>query len=118
MSMRRFRHISLLTLLAILLIGCNPGAPAAPQPAPVAEATTEATAALLPTATPAPNTDSAATTEPAAVAVLPTATPPAAELPTVTPAPDWLQTATVEGDHYILGNPTAPVRLIDYSDFF
>lgn len=35
-----------------------------------------------------------------------------------TPTPDWLQTASVDGDYYVLGNPASPVRLIDYSDFF
>lgn len=32
-------------------------------------------------------------------------------------AVDWLATVTIEGDYYILGNPNAPIRLIDYSDF-
>lgn len=31
---------------------------------------------------------------------------------------DWTQTVTVEGDFYVLGNPAAPVRLVDFSDFF
>ena len=30
---------------------------------------------------------------------------------------DWLQVAGKEGDLYVLGNPNAPIRLIDYSDF-
>jgi hypothetical protein len=30
---------------------------------------------------------------------------------------DWSHTATVDGDLYVLGNPAAPIRLIDYSDF-
>ena len=45
-------------------------------------------------------------------------------VPTVEPAPepeievaDWTQTAGIDGDYYILGNPAAPVRLIDFSDF-
>lgn len=32
-------------------------------------------------------------------------------------APDYTQVASVEGDLYILGNPDAPVLLIDFSDF-
>ncbi len=30
---------------------------------------------------------------------------------------DWLQVASKEGDLYVLGNPNAPIRLVDYSDF-
>ena len=30
---------------------------------------------------------------------------------------DWTQVATLEGDLYILGNPAAPIRLVDFSDF-
>ena len=40
--------------------------------------------------------------------------------PTEAPAtevPDWTQVASVEGEFYILGNPAAPVRLVDFSDF-
>lgn len=50
-------------------------------------------------------------------------TPSAAPNPTVnsktaTPAiVNWTQTASVDGDFYILGNPAAPIRLVDYSDF-
>jgi hypothetical protein len=52
--------------------------------------------------------------------VLPTATqaPAQVELPTATPPPNWLKSASIEGDYYLLGNPAAPVRLVDYSDFF
>lgn len=31
--------------------------------------------------------------------------------------PDWVNTASVDGDFYLRGNPDAPIRLIDYSDF-
>lgn len=40
--------------------------------------------------------------------------------PTVTPVPepaDWSQTVTIDGDLFVLGNPAAPIRLVDYSDF-
>ena len=30
---------------------------------------------------------------------------------------DWLQVAGKEGDLYVLGNPNAPIRMVDYSDF-
>ena len=52
----------------------------------------------------------------------PIATKTAAPLDTPTPEPvaelvDWTTTASVDGDHYVLGNPNAPIRLIDFSDF-
>lgn len=51
-----------------------------------------------------------------------TATPTVVTAPTepapVEPTPaDWTQTVTQEGDYWVLGNPAAPVRMIDYSDF-
>jgi hypothetical protein len=53
----------------------------------------------------------------AEVLLIPTATPdaPPTVLPTV--PVDWTETVTVEGDFYVLGNPAAPILLIDYSDF-
>jgi protein-disulfide isomerase len=30
---------------------------------------------------------------------------------------DWTETVTVEGDYYVLGNPAAPIRMVDFSDF-
>lgn len=52
----------------------------------------------------------------------PIATNTAAPLDTPTAEPvaelvDWTTTASVDGDHYVLGNPNAPIRLIDFSDF-
>ncbi len=45
-------------------------------------------------------------------------------VPTEEPAPvpereeaDWTQTAGIDGDYFILGNPAAPIRLVDFSDF-
>ena len=34
------------------------------------------------------------------------------------PVTDWTQVVTMEGDYYVLGNPAAPVRLVDFSNFF
>lgn len=47
---------------------------------------------------------------------------PAAVQEDPTPEPvaetvDWTSTASIEGDYYVRGNPNAPIRLIDYSDF-
>ncbi|NJN84571.1 MAG: hypothetical protein HC802_21315 [Caldilineaceae bacterium] len=47
-----------------------------------------------------------------AVVTVPTA-PPEPEQVTA----DWTGMASVEGDYFVLGNPNAPLRLIDYSDF-
>jgi hypothetical protein len=90
---------------ASLLIGCTPTT----QPAP---ATPVAQAVVLPTPTlePAP----APTNPPAAAPAEPSTPEPT--LPTA--LADWTTTATVEGDYYVLGNPQAPIRLIDFSDFF
>lgn len=62
--------------------------------------------------------------------VLPTTVPTevATNVPTATPtvvaiaaledtSADWVNMASVEGDLYIRGNPNAPLRLLDYSDF-
>lgn len=70
----------------------------------------------------APATPPQAASEPSApastTAVFPPPTP-TESLVTVAPESptDWANTVTVEGDYYVLGNPAASVRLIDYSDF-
>ncbi len=99
---------------ALTLAGCDP---ASAPPIPTA---TVAAAGSQPTASPQAETPSPSPTEESAVAVLPTATqaPAQVELPTATPPPNWLKSASIEGDYYLLGNPAAPVRLVDYSDFF
>jgi hypothetical protein len=77
-------------------------------------------------ARPAPQAEAPPVAPTAAVALLPTPTPaptPAQAIATETPieapteAPDWTQFAAQEGDYYVLGNPNAPIRLLDYSDF-
>lgn len=85
------------------------GATAAPPVIPTVMSTVAPTAA----STGEPRVATDAPGEEAAV-LLPTLTPTAGA--TATPV-DWLATVTVEGDYYILGNPAAPVRLRDYSDF-
>jgi len=56
-------------------------------------------------------TDTSEITAPVLIAtVVPTATAENAPV-------DWLATASREGNVYILGNPNAPIRLNDYSDF-
>ncbi len=111
MDYRKYRWGIPALLLAIgLLSAC--GSPAAPPPA-------AATVAAPAEAAPAPA--AAATTSPVAEAA--TAAPaeeaPAGDAPVAAPAApvDWLQSASLEGDYFTLGNPDAPVRVLDYSDF-
>ena len=66
--------------------------------------------------------EATATPEPVAAEVI--ATAPVSEetilVPTAEPvvdSTDWTQTASIDGDYYILGNPVAPIRLVDFSDF-
>jgi hypothetical protein len=47
----------------------------------------------------------------------PTVVPTAAITVSAASAADWTQTAAVDGDFFVLGNPAAPLRLVDYSDF-
>lgn len=116
---RRHMFAGLLLLGALLaLTGCSGESPAAAEPG-----ADQAPAPEVATATPQPPTP-----PPVSAETVPTATPaPAA---TATPAPevevepaadlpptDWLQVVTRVEDYYWLGNPDAPVRLIDYSDF-
>ena len=103
-----------LTILAlgILLTACGGGQEVAPAQPPVEAPTAAPTAA--------PVAEPEVVEKAAPVAVETVADPPA---PTVEPTPaapepvDWLTTVTVDGDYYILGNPAAAVRLLDYSDF-
>lgn len=95
----------------LLLAGC---ATAQPETPPTPPALVEAPATIV-----APETsESPATT---AIALpTPTDTPAAstAEEPAPTSAPVvWSTVASVDGDYYILGNPAAPIRLVDYADF-
>lgn len=92
-------HWLLWGLCATLLTACQSQPAAEPAPATVAPMTE--TAVVTPVGVP-----------PATLV----ATPVAAAA-TATPVVDWTTVAGVEGDLYVLGNPNAPVRLIDYSDF-
>ncbi len=80
-----------------------------PLPAPILPTATNI--ALPPTQAPA----MMAKTEPTAT---PTATPIPEPTATFTPEPDWLAVTGRTGQNQIfLGNPDAPVTMIDYSDF-
>ena len=100
-------------VVSLLLAACGS---AEPQPtatptvvAVVQQAEAPATATVAPTDTPASAPTAPATTE---ATVAPTGVVTAA-----TPSTDWVNTASVDGDFYVRGNPSAPIRLIDFSDF-
>ena len=103
----------LLSILILLCAACgSPGTSAtvAPTSAPVVQqATPTATAttavAVIPANTPVVSVTLAPTTA-LTTAVTNTAT-----------NTDWVNTASVDGDFFVRGNPNAPIRMIDYSDF-
>jgi hypothetical protein len=101
----------------------TPGDSAANAPSPEATETqveTAPVAATLVQTDPQPEEPAltATLTEPPTANVNPTDPPQAAEGPAPTATSDWL---TVEGktaeNYTYLGNPEAPITLIDYSDF-
>ncbi|MFN8495106.1 MAG: hypothetical protein U0350_46315 [Caldilineaceae bacterium] len=99
--------------VSLLLAGCGS---AEPQPtatptviAVVQQAASTATPTVVPAATPASSPTAPATAEATVTQTLvATAT---------TTGADWVNTASVDGDFYVRGNPNAPIRLIDFSDF-
>jgi protein-disulfide isomerase len=115
--------------LLLTLAGCTPESPA-PRQAPAEPGVTaraedavaagsaeNSSAETEPAAEESATDESTPVTTSATAALVPTATS-ASEAPTPPAAPaDWGAVATVEGDYIILGNPAAPIRLIDYSDF-
>lgn len=113
-GMQRFYFVTLL----IVLVGCspptaNPTTSAEPADPPVVLTTEEAVEATATAPAAAAPITGSATTQRAAPVLVPTDTPQVADAIET----DWLATVTVEGDFYILGNPNAPIRLVDYSDF-
>lgn len=96
----RMALAALLAALAIAACG-TPDAPA-PQDAPAA-----------PTVQLPPDAPASIPTKPE----VPAAEPAQAASPEATAPADWTQTVTQEGDYWVLGNPAASLRLIDYSDF-
>lgn len=106
---------ALLLICLWLMAGCEPATPeqsgANQSAAPVAPA--QATPAPLATAAPAPTDTPESAPESVAAA---TEQPTPADTPE--PAPDWTQTASLVDGLYVLGNPNAAIRAIDYSDFF
>jgi len=96
----------LLGLSIVLLAGCSADEVVAPT-APAISTIAAATATVAPTTTPTEVAIITPTALPAEVAVAVMEDTSA----------DWVNIASVEGDFYIRGNPNAPLRLLDYSDF-
>ncbi len=71
--------------------------------------------AARPATPPTPTVTLAPASEPVAAPTVPEPAPTAT--PVESGAVDYTQVAAVEGDFYTLGNPDAPVLLIDFSDF-
>ena len=101
-------YICLLGLSILLLAGCGAEEAVAPTiSASSTPAVTPATVSIAPTVAPIEVATSA-----------PTATPTVASfMVEEDTSADWVNVACVEGDLYIRGNPNAPLRLLDYSDF-
>jgi len=88
---------ALLGVLALVVAGCGAAAPQGSAGGAVAQAPV-----MVEAATP--------------VVVEGAAAPSNAD--PVEAASDWTQVVTMEGDYFVLGNPVAPVRLVDFSNFF
>jgi hypothetical protein len=113
-----FRIICALSLLLLVLVACAaPPATVEERPAGVAPTSTvEPVAAVAePTSEPIVEADEVPQEESAQdEAAQDQATQDEILEPETS---DWSHTASVDGDLYVLGNPAAPIRLIDYSDF-
>ncbi|MBI1299326.1 hypothetical protein GC175_30715 [bacterium] len=102
----------------LYLAACAPS-PSSTLPPATASAPEEVAAA----ATPLPTDDATVAptdvpTEAPVEAAEPTAEPAVEPTETAVPEPeDWTETVTVDGDLFLRGNPAAPIRLVDYSDF-
>lgn len=126
---RRWRRAACAWLLLCVGVMAAACADRPQTAAPELAAPTEAVVAeAAPTPTPTPVAASPADADRAAEAQAAAETPPEAEAPseaetdsaTEAAAPavsDWTQFVAVEGDYYLLGNPEAPVLILDVSDF-
>jgi protein-disulfide isomerase len=102
-------RITGLVLPLLFLVACATApVPVEQVQAPTASPTTTPTPDAVPAATTATETLSSESTAESAQL---------SEEVVEAEAQDWAVTATVDGDLYVLGNPDAPIRFIDYSDF-
>ena len=104
--------------LGLLLTACGGGQEPVPAQAAVPTQPPVEVQPAAPTAAPVAEPTIVEKEEPVAAEVVADSPTLAPEPEVVAPEPvDWLTTVTVDGDYYILGNPAAAVRLLDYSDF-
>jgi len=100
-----------LLLVALLFVACGstdvPATGVPTRAAVVQKVEPTATATVVATAVP---------TESPTVAAA-TVAPTAALTTAITTMTDWVNTASVDGDFFVRGNPSAPIRMVDYSDF-
>lgn len=114
------RAAPLYLCLIWLLAACSSTQPAAdaPSPAPTAEAAVQSTSTAVATtaavATAMPTNTPAAT---AAVTAIVTTTPPPSPTATPTTAAAQIVSGRTDEGVFFLGDPNAPVTMIDYSDF-
>ncbi len=111
--MDRLFYLAMMGLMMALFTGCTSGNSSSP-PLVATAATTSDPTAVVPTV-PIQRSNSQTTTTDATMPVL-----IATAVPTATAATEpinWLATVTVDGTSYVLGDPNAPIRLVDYSDF-
>jgi hypothetical protein len=126
------RYRLLATILTLFIPACGgvlPGIVSEPSPQPtVSQIVFVTRSPATATETPLPPTSTAtlvmAEQATATPVPQPTVTPTETPLPeptataTPTPEPDWLNTAgRTQNNLVYLGNPAAPVTMIDYSDF-
>lgn len=117
------RSILQMVSFILLLSGCSAyglvaPAPPEPSPTPIAVSTlAPPTATLEPTVTATvPESQPTATETSPPLTATPTET--ALPAPTFTPEPDWLAfSGRTEDGLMFLGNPEAPIKMIDFSDF-
>ncbi len=126
--MKRYSSMSFVFLVMIALFAAACTGTTAPQ---VSEKPTDTPTAIPPSPTPVPPENTPTTLPPTATVAAPSEKPAAETTPAPSPSPteppaptatatavDWLtvQGRTADGLP-TLGNPDAPVRVIDYSDF-
>jgi protein-disulfide isomerase len=101
-AMDRLFYLAMMGLMMTLFTGCTmAGRPSSPTTVAIDNQAIATTATVPVPAVPTQSSNSQTTTT-AASATEPT---------------NWLATVTVDGTSYILGNPKAPIRLVEYSDF-
>jgi protein-disulfide isomerase len=117
-AMNRLFFRAMMGLMMTLFTGCTMAGSSSSPPLVATGDQGVATAAIIlePTATvPMQSSSNQTTTTDATMPVLVATAVPTATA--ATKSTNWLATVTVDGTSYILGNPNAPIRLVDYSDF-